>query len=69
VCVFVEVVAIGDGLTSLADGLPVHHITCRHYHVMMKGKLLEQMSPEEWCGRYCSLPTAQMQGCPMAMKD
>ena len=37
--VFAEVVAIGDGLTSLADGLPVRHITCRHYHVAMKGKL------------------------------
>jgi hypothetical protein len=37
--VFVEVVAIGDGLMSLADGLPVRHITCQHYHVVMKGKL------------------------------
>ena len=37
--VFAEVVAIGDGLMSLVDGLPVCHITCQHYHVMMKGKL------------------------------
>ncbi len=30
---------ISDGLTSLADGLPMCHITCWHYHVAMKGKL------------------------------
>jgi hypothetical protein len=37
--VFAEVVAIGDGLMSLADGLPVRHITCRHDHVAVKGEL------------------------------
>jgi hypothetical protein len=40
-------VTIGDGLTSLADGLPMRHITCQHNHVAMKGKL-SWMSPEEW---------------------
>jgi hypothetical protein len=30
---------ISDGLMSLADGLPMHHVTCQHNHVMVKGKL------------------------------
>jgi hypothetical protein len=57
--VFAEVVTIGDGLTSLADGLPVCHmsaLSCRDK------RQVERMSPEECCGRYCSLPTAQVQG-------
>ncbi len=38
-CIFAEVVTINDGLMSLADGLPMCHITCRHNHVTVKGKL------------------------------
>jgi hypothetical protein len=34
-----EVVAISDGLTSLADGLPVRHKACRHDHVAVEGEL------------------------------
>ena len=30
---------IGDGLTSLVDGLPMCHVTCQHNHVTVKGKL------------------------------
>ncbi len=30
---------ISDALTSLADGLPMHHVTCWHNHVAVKGKL------------------------------
>jgi hypothetical protein len=37
--VFTEVVMIGDGLMSLADGLLMHHITCQHNHVTIKGNL------------------------------
>jgi hypothetical protein len=38
-CIFVEVVMITDGMTSLADGLPVLHKACWHNHVAAKGKL------------------------------
>ncbi len=37
--IFAEVVMIGDDLTSLADRLPMCHITCWHNHVTVKGKL------------------------------
>jgi hypothetical protein len=30
---------IGGGLMSLADGLPMHHLTCWHNHFAVKGKL------------------------------
>ncbi len=30
---------IGNGLTSLVDGLPMCHVTCWHNHVTVKGKL------------------------------
>jgi hypothetical protein len=36
---FAEVVAIGDGLTWLADGMPMCHVTRWHNHVTVKGKL------------------------------
>ena len=37
--VFIEIVAISDGLTSLVDGMPMCHVTHWHNHVTVKGKM------------------------------
>jgi hypothetical protein len=56
-----EIVMIGDGLMSLADGLPMCHVTCQHNHVVVKGKLSRCSLKIGWCGEYCSLPTVEVQ--------
>ncbi len=37
--ILAEVVTISDGLTLLADGLPMRHTTCQHNYITVKGKL------------------------------